>query len=153
MTAAGLGVGAILIRSARGALFAGLHARTGSVDRKELDRRRRDMFADIQDFSDTCADHRPLNIVEIGTAVVQNAPYYPTNAEITCITTATYRTAEIDRLEDQYPYVNVVYGSPETMTSLGDNTVDVVVSVMSLCAVENVEQTLAEIRRILRKVT
>ncbi|KAK2152579.1 hypothetical protein LSH36_325g04074 [Paralvinella palmiformis] len=148
---AGIGITVMLIRAGRGALRAGLHARAGNVYRNlEVVRRRREMFANIEQMS-SCGDHRPLNIVEIGTAVVQNAPHYPTNAEITCVTTATYREVEIERLEDEYPYVNIVYASPETMTSLRDNTFDVVVSTLSLCAVEDVKQTLAEIKRILKK--
>jgi ubiquinone/menaquinone biosynthesis C-methylase UbiE len=142
--------GMVIMRYVRRAFFARLHGRSRNIYRKEVDNKKRMMFKEIHNLSN--GDHTPLNIVEIGTGVVENVGLYPTNAEITCITTRVYREQELLSLAEEYPYVNIDRASSDAMTSLSDESIDVVVSILSLCTANDIEKTLAEIKRVLKKV-
>ena len=147
---AGIGVTMVIMRPIRRALFARFHGRSRNIYRKEVDDRRRAMFKEIHSLSN--GDHTPLHIVEIGTGAVENVSLYPTNAEITCITTNVYREKELFRLAEEYPFVNIERASSDAMTSLTDGSVDVVVSMLSLCTVKDAAISLEEIKRVLKKV-
>lgn len=90
-------------------------------------------------------------VLEIGAGTGLNHPAYP--AAVTALTLADPEPSMVARLRDRVgghgPAITVVQSGAEELP-FPDASFDTVVSTLVLCTVEDVERSLAEIRRVLR---
>ena len=93
-----------------------------------------------------------FKLLEIGAGSCANFPYYPKHAQVIATDPNPYFGSAQDKCKRQYPYLQVVKtltAYAEDLSMVEDNSVDVVVSTLVLCSVEDVGKSLKEIRRIL----
>lgn len=98
----------------------------------------------------------PPTILEIGCGTGANFRYYPPGAKVICTDPNphfhNYLTENMKKSE-HLKYERFVVAAGEDMSSVGDESVDVVVCTLVLCSVTDVPQTLREAHRILRPVS
>lgn len=117
---------------------------------KELFRPRKDViFKCLKETS-----QRPLRIVEIGAGVGANFEYLPKHAEIICVEPNEFSKKELFTKAAEYPDLKVTFeiGVAENLSTVATESVDAVVSTHVLCSVADVNQSLREALRVLKKV-
>lgn len=117
---------------------------------KELFRPRKDViFKCLKETS-----QRPLRIVEIGAGVGANFEYLPKHAEIICVEPNEFSKKELFAKAAEYPDLKVTFeiGVAENLSTVATESVDAVVSTHVLCSVADVNQSLREALRVLKKV-
>ncbi|CAF0791523.1 unnamed protein product [Rotaria sp. Silwood1] len=97
---------------------------------------------------------RRLQVVEIGAAHGANMQYYPPHlVEVICVEPMREFEKYLTQTLRQNPNVQcreLLVGSAENISVIRDNQVDAVVSTLTLSCCKNIDQTLREIRRILK---
>ena len=93
-----------------------------------------------------------LIILSIGA----NFEFFPPNSKLTVVEPNAFFEPFFYQNQSKYPTVKMekfVLGKAEDMKGVADNSIDVVVSTLVLCSVENVKQTLKEVQRVLAPVS
>ncbi|XP_075880737.1 thiol S-methyltransferase TMT1A-like [Nelusetta ayraudi] len=123
--------------------FAASYNKTMHEEKKEL-------FRSLSDFAPA---GRKLTLLELGCGTGTNFEFYPAGCKVICTDPnpqfQRFLTTNMAK-NDQLAYEKFVVASGEDMSSVEDNSVDVVVCTLVLCTVGSVPQTLREIHRVLR---
>ncbi|KAJ8260362.1 hypothetical protein GJAV_G00181250 [Gymnothorax javanicus] len=131
-------------------LFPALQFRLAKDYNKKMHERKKELFSNIVEFAG--ADGT-LKILEIGCGTGTNFKYYPSGSRITCTDQnphfQRYLQESIDA-NDQLKFEKFVLSSAENLSVVRDDTVDVVVSTLVLCSVNDIKRVLEEVHRILR---
>ncbi|KAJ8359503.1 hypothetical protein SKAU_G00160280 [Synaphobranchus kaupii] len=94
-----------------------------------------------------------LRILEIGCGTGANFKYYPSGCKVICTDPnphfQRYLQESIDA-NDQIEFEKFVVSSAENLKAVSDSAVDVVVSTLVLCSVNDTKRVLEEVHRILR---
>jgi len=99
---------------------------------------------------------RRLTLVEIGAGAGANFGYYPDGTVVNCVDPNDKFNTYLLSNAAKFPNVklgNFHVGHAEDMSFIESNSVDVVVSTLVLCSVDNIEKCLQEIIRILKPVS
>ena len=112
--------------------------------------RKKELFSHIHDLN-TQSD-KPIELLEIGAGTGSNFRYYPNGCHVTCLDPNPHVAGYSRRGHVGLVVNEPVVGMAEDMSSVRDNSVDVVVSTIVMCSVSDVDRSLAEVKRILRPV-
>ena len=85
-----------------------------------------------------------------------NFEFFPPNSKLTVVEPNAYFEPYFYKNQSKHPTVKMekfVVAPAEDMKDVEDNSVDVVVSTLVLCSVDNVEKTLKEVQRVLAPVS
>ena len=99
---------------------------------------------------------RPVRVLEVGCGSKANFPFYPPGTKVVCLEPNPKCEVYLRKYAEQFDDVtleafHVGYG--EDMKVVESNSVDVVVTTLTLCTVNDVDQTLKEIIRVLKEVS
>ena len=93
--------------------------------------------------------------MEVGAGTGANFKYYPSGTDVVCVDPNPHFDSYLKSNSEKFPHVHLeefVLGKAEDMSGVETGSVDSVVCTLVLCSVEDVDQSLAEIKRVLRKV-
>lgn len=120
---------------------------------RKMHDKKKELFRSLASFK---TPGRPLTLLEIGCGTGTNFQYYPNGSKVICTDPnpqfQRYLTKGMED-NDHLTYDRFVVASGEDMAPVQDNSVDTVVCTLVLCTVDNVQQTLREIHRVLRPVS
>ncbi|XP_013864596.1 methyltransferase-like protein 7A [Austrofundulus limnaeus] len=111
---------------------------------------KKELFRDLSGFK---GNGGQLTILEIGCGTGANFQFYPPGTKVVCTDPNPHfqkYLAENMKKNDRLRYERFVVSTGEDMSSVEDESVDVVVCTLVLCSVTDVAQTLREMHRILR---
>ncbi|XP_051931312.1 putative methyltransferase-like protein 7A [Hippocampus zosterae] len=124
--------------------------RLSKLYNKKMHEKKRELFACLSEFKQS---GNQLTILEVGCGAGSNFHFYPAGCKVICMDNNAHFEKYLHRnmLENRHvTYEKFVEASAEDMRSFEDACVDVVVCTLVLCSVDNVPQTLREVRRVLR---
>ncbi|XP_032068210.1 methyltransferase-like protein 7A [Thamnophis elegans] len=117
---------------------------------KKLHKEKEKLFQNMRDFSDASGN---LHLLEIGVGSGSNFKFYPPNSHVTCLDyNPNFQNFILESMAQNthLQFENFVVASAENMTSVSDNSVDVVVCTLVFCSVKSIQAALKEIQRVLR---
>ncbi|XP_013382298.1 methyltransferase-like protein 7A isoform X1 [Lingula anatina] len=132
------------------AAYAWLLNRLGFHMAKKAYRKKERLFSSLAKLH---VDGRPLDILEIGVGGGTNFEYYPPGSNLICIDPNPHFEKYLKDNHSKYPHVNLkgfVVGTAEKLHGFHDNSADAIVCTFVLCSVEDIEEVLKEIKRVLR---
>ena len=92
----------------------------------------------------------PKSFVEIGPGAGANFRYYPKGSEVTLIEPGQAFHRRLAKRAEEHGLSIEIHGVGAENSGLRDASVEVIVSTLVLCSVKDAEQTLAEMKRILK---
>lgn len=120
---------------------------------KKMHERKKELFSNLSQFA---GPEGTSTILEIGCGPGTNFKYYPTGSKVICTDPnphfQCYLQEAIDA-NDHLKYEKFVVSTAEDLTAVSDGAVDVVVSTLVLCSVEDTKRVLEEAHRVLRPVS
>ncbi|XP_047204146.1 putative methyltransferase-like protein 7A [Girardinichthys multiradiatus] len=126
-----------------------LQSFSGSYNQK-MHERKVELFRSLSEF---IKPGGKLTILEIGCGTGTNFQFYPPGCKVICTDPNPHFQKYLEKSmkeNEQLTFDRFVVTSGEDMSSVGDESVDVVVCTLVLCTVRDVPQTLREVHRILR---
>ncbi|XP_068576619.1 thiol S-methyltransferase TMT1A-like [Cebidichthys violaceus] len=117
---------------------------------KKMYDKKKELFRSLSEFNKPGGQ---LTILEIGCGTGTNFEFYPPGCKVICTDPNPHfqkylKASMVDN--DQLSYERFLVASGEDMGSVESESVDVVVCTLVLCSVNNIPQTLREVRRLLR---
>ena len=114
------------------------------------------LFSDMQDTAEQLG--RPLRVLEIGAGSGGNLKYFPHGTQVEFLEPNPHFRHYMEQNAERNAHVTVlgvVVGYAEDMKAAGikDESVDAVVCTHTMCTVQDVDQCLREIKRVLRPVS
>ena len=126
-------------------LFAWSLAHADAEQHRLYGARKRRLFAGI-----ASRDGAPPVVVEIGAGAGPNARHLPAGARWVCVEPNVHFHPRLERAAREHGLdLELVAGTAEAVP-LADGAADAVVSTLVLCSVQDIDQSLAEVRRVLR---
>ncbi|KAJ8394873.1 hypothetical protein AAFF_G00042280 [Aldrovandia affinis] len=122
---------------------------TVSYNKKMRDKKK-ELFSNLSEFA---GSDGTLRILEIGCGSGANFEFYPSGCKVICTDPNPHFQSYLKKsiaANDQLEFEKFVVASGENLGVVSDDSVDVVVSTLVLCSVNNVEQVLEEAYRILK---
>ncbi|XP_070793900.1 thiol S-methyltransferase TMT1A-like [Pituophis catenifer annectens] len=117
---------------------------------KRMHKVKETLFKDMQDFADSSGK---LHLLEIGVGPGSNFQFYPPNSRVTCLDyNPNFRNVLLQSMAQNthLQFENFVVTPAENMSSVSDNSMDVVVGTLVFCSVNSTQAALKEILRVLR---
>ncbi|XP_070793897.1 thiol S-methyltransferase TMT1A-like isoform X2 [Pituophis catenifer annectens] len=117
---------------------------------EKLHKEKETLFKNMQDFADSSGK---LHLLEIGVGTGSNFQFYPPNSHVTCVDyNPNFQNFLLESMAQNthLQFENFVVASAENMSSVSDNSVDVVVCTLLLCSVNSPQAVLKEALRVLR---
>ncbi|KAG8129390.1 hypothetical protein E2320_016074 [Naja naja] len=108
------------------------------------------LFKNMQDFANPSGK---LHLLEIGVGPGTNFQFYPPNSCVTCVDyNPNFQNCLLENMAQNthLHFENFVVASAENLSSVSDNSVDVVVCTLVLCSVNSPRTALKEILRVLK---
>ncbi|XP_069156275.1 thiol S-methyltransferase TMT1A-like isoform X1 [Procambarus clarkii] len=93
-----------------------------------------------------------IKILEIGVGTGVNLAHYPDGSRLVVVDPNPYFKSYFDANRKKFPNIysdEIIVASGDNMEMIGDNSVDVVVMTLVLCSVDNADQILREVLRVL----
>ncbi|XP_066113931.1 thiol S-methyltransferase TMT1A [Saccopteryx bilineata] len=120
---------------------------------KQMASKKRELFSNLQEF---VGPSGKLSLLEVGCGTGTNFKFYPPGCMVTCVDpNPNFEKFLIKSIAEnrhlQFERFMVAVG--ENMHQVADGSMDVVVCTLVLCSVENQEQILREVCRVLRPVS
>lgn len=112
--------------------------------------KKRELFSNLQDF---VSPSGKLSLLEVGCGTGTNFKFYPPGCRVTCVDpNPNFEKFLFKSLAENrhLQFERFLVATGENMHQVADSSVDVVVCTLVLCSVENQEQILREVRRVLR---
>ncbi|XP_070596602.1 thiol S-methyltransferase TMT1A-like [Erythrolamprus reginae] len=131
-------------------LFPLLMKNFSKIYNKTMHKEKETLFKNMKDFADTSGK---LRLLEIGVGTGTNFQFYPPNSHVTCIDyNPNFKNILLGSMAQNthLQFEDFVVASAENMSSVSDNSVDVVVATLLLCSVDSPQAALKEILRVLR---
>ncbi|XP_062853102.1 thiol S-methyltransferase TMT1A-like [Trichomycterus rosablanca] len=116
----------------------------------KMKEKKRELFRSLTQFS---PEHGPLRLLEVGCGSGANFENYPPGCRIICTDPNPHFQQYLQKsmqTSDHLVYDSFVVASGEDLSSVGENSVDVVVCTLVLCSVSNTAKVLQEVKRVLR---
>lgn len=114
---------------------------------------KRELFHNLQEFT---GSSKVLRLLEIGTGTGTNFQFYPPGCRITCSDTNSNFQRGLSKSMNQNQHLqfeHFLVAPAENLNQVADGSMDVVVCTLVLCSVQNVEDVLKEVKRVLRPVS
>ncbi|KAK9407164.1 methyltransferase-like 7A [Crotalus adamanteus] len=108
------------------------------------------LFKNMRDFADASGN---IHLLEIGVGSGTNFQFYPPKSRVTCVDyNPNFRNFLLKSMAQNthLQFESFVVGSAENISSVPDDSVDVVVGTLVLCSVNSIQAVLKEILRVLR---
>ena len=112
--------------------------------------RKRELFSRLKTMNRR--QKQPIELLEIGAGTGANFSYYPRGCHVTCLDPNPHSLGFMRKGGSDIILRDPVIGYSESMTTIADSSMDAVVSTLVLCSVSDVDKSLSEIKRVLRKV-
>ena len=100
--------------------------------------------------------NRPVRVLEIGSGSRANFAFYPPGTKVICVDPNWKCESYLRKFAEMFPDVTLeasIVGCGEKLEGVDDGSIDVVVVTLTLCTVNDVDQCLKEIIRVLRPVS
>ncbi|EHH66279.1 Methyltransferase-like protein 7A [Macaca fascicularis] len=117
---------------------------------EQMASKKRELFGNLQEFAGPSGK---LSLLEVGCGTGANFRFYPPGCRVTCIDpNPNFEKFLIKSIAENrhLQFECFVVAAGENMHQVADGSVDVVVCTLVLCSVENQEQSLCEMCRVLR---
>nr|XP_008510649.1 PREDICTED: methyltransferase-like protein 7A [Equus przewalskii] len=117
---------------------------------EQMASKKRELFSNLQEFVGSSGK---LSLLEVGCGTGANFKYYPPGCRVTCIDpNPNFEKFLIKSVAENrhVQFERFVVAAGENMHQVADGSADAVVCTLVLCSVENQEQILQEVRRVLR---
>lgn len=117
---------------------------------KQMGSQKRELFSHLRKFQGPSGK---LSLLEVGCGTGTNFKFYPPGCRVTCVDpNPNFEKFLIKSIaENQHlQFERFVVAAGENMRPVADGSMDVVVCTLVLCSVENEEQMLREVCRVLR---
>ncbi|XP_035112675.2 thiol S-methyltransferase TMT1A isoform X3 [Callithrix jacchus] len=117
---------------------------------EQMASKKRELFSNLQEFAGPSGK---LSLLEVGCGTGTNFKFYPPGCRVTCIDpNPNFEKFLIKSIAENrhLQFERFVVAAGENMHQVADGSMDVVVCTLVLCSVENQEQILREVRRVLR---
>ncbi|XP_023499330.2 thiol S-methyltransferase TMT1A isoform X2 [Equus caballus] len=117
---------------------------------EQMASKKRELFSNLQEFVGSSGK---LSLVEVGCGTGANFKYYPPGCRVTCIDpNPNFEKFLIKSVAENrhVQFERFVVAAGENMHQVADGSADAVVCTLVLCSVENQEQILQEVCRVLR---
>ncbi|KAI1891175.1 hypothetical protein AGOR_G00162230 [Albula goreensis] len=117
---------------------------------KKMHEKKKELFSNLSEFAGADGS---LRILEIGCGSGANFQYYPSGCKVICTDPNPHFQRYLQKSlgeNDQLEFEKFVVASAEDLGTVSDNSVDVVVSTLVLCSVNDSKKVLEEAHRILR---
>ncbi|XP_064481622.1 thiol S-methyltransferase TMT1A-like [Ornithodoros turicata] len=144
------------VRTARRLLFAWIYSRYfANSNAKTLAQYKRQLFStmrEIKSCDESLRGKGHIRIVEIGIGTGTNLEYYPEGCRLISVEPNSYFESLFKKNRNAFPGVVVekfVRGSAEDMSAIPSGSVDCVVSTLVLCSVDDLANSIREVKRIL----
>ncbi|XP_007537767.1 N6-adenosine-methyltransferase TMT1A-like [Erinaceus europaeus] len=112
--------------------------------------KKQELFSNLQAFA---APSGKLSLLELGCGTGANFQFYPPGSKVTCLDPnpnfEKYLITSIAK-NRHLQFERFVVAAGEDMHQVADGSMDVVVCTLVLCSVQNQQQILQEVRRVLR---
>ncbi|XP_070592113.1 thiol S-methyltransferase TMT1A-like [Erythrolamprus reginae] len=131
-------------------LFPHLMKNFSKIYNKIMHKEKETLFKNLQNFADASGK---LRLLEIGVGPGTNFQFYPPNTCVTCVDyNPNFKNFLLESMAQNthLQFEDFVVASAEDMSSVSDNSVDVVVATLVLCSVDSPQVALKEILRVLR---
>lgn len=141
--------------SIRQRIFAFLCTKLVKGYNKDMEKIKEELFEGLRDFKSLDRDLRNeggIRILEIGVGPGFNFKYYPQNSRITVVDPNPFFRKIFEENKNQFPNIKLekaIVGGGENMTDVKSESVDVVITTLVMCSVENVKAVLKEVKRVL----
>ncbi|XP_010879591.1 methyltransferase-like protein 7A [Esox lucius] len=115
----------------------------------KMKEKKMDLFSNLSDFK----GNRPLRILEIGCGTGANFEFFPPGSSVICVDPNPHFKKYLQKsmsVNDHITFESFVVAAAEDMGAMKDNSMDVIVSTLVLCSVDDTPRTLREAHRILR---
>ncbi|KAF0295055.1 Methyltransferase-like protein 7A [Amphibalanus amphitrite] len=151
-------LGPVYFESLRGRAFAYFMEYLAKEElRKSLQQSKIDLFSSmklIKSSDQELSKKNALNILEIGVGTGMNLEFYPAGSRLHCVDPnqafeVYFRRECLQKAAHLDPDIRFVAERGESMPSVADSSVDVVVTTLVMCSVTHLDQMLREIRRVL----
>jgi len=118
-----------------------------------------DLFADmseseVEDIGDS--SKRPLRILDVGAGGGCNFKYYPRNSDVTCLEPnahfESYLRKSMAANNFHINWDEFLVGHAEDLSMIPSDSIDAAVCTLVLCNVDDIDQSLREIKRVLKTV-
>ncbi|XP_006030823.1 methyltransferase-like protein 7A [Alligator sinensis] len=109
-----------------------------------------ELFHNLREFT---GSSKVLRLLEIGTGTGTNFQFYPPGCRITCSDTNSNFQRGLSKSMNQNQHLqfeHFLVAPAENLNQVADGSMDVVVCTLVLCSVQNVEDVLKEVKRVLR---
>uniref|UniRef100_A0A8C4LNA1 Methyltransferase type 11 domain-containing protein n=1 Tax=Equus asinus TaxID=9793 RepID=A0A8C4LNA1_EQUAS len=120
---------------------------------EQMASKKQELFSNLQEF---VGSSWKLSLLEVSCGTGANFKYYPPGCRVTCIDPNPNFEKFLIKSVAENRHVQFecfVVAAGENMHQVADGSVDVVVCTLVLCSVENQEQILQEVCRVLRPVS
>lgn len=117
---------------------------------KKLHDKKKELFSSVSQFKPA---GRQLSVLEIGCGTGANFQFFPAGCRVTCTDPNPFFQSFLSQAmaeNDHLTYERFVVASGEDLSSVQDESVDVVACSLVLCSVQDIPQTLREAQRVLR---
>lgn len=120
---------------------------------KATARSKKKLFSEVHNYKERVS--HDLKILEVGAGTAANLAFLPSNCKLTCLDPNPHFEGYIKEnlgKSDTVVTAEIIQGVAENIP-LENDTFDVVMCTMVLCCVPSAEQSLSEIRRVLKPVS
>lgn len=117
---------------------------------KQMAGQKRELFSNLLEFQ---GHSGKLSLLEVGCGTGTNFKFYPSGCKVTCVDpNPNFEKFLIKSVAENrhLQFERFVVASGENMRQVADGSMDVVVCTLVLCSVQNQEQILREVCRVLR---
>ncbi|XP_069828333.1 thiol S-methyltransferase TMT1A-like [Dendropsophus ebraccatus] len=117
---------------------------------KHMGEHKKELFRTLSDFKGPSGE---LKVLELGCGTGANFPFYPSGCKVTCVDpNPNFKTFLSKSLaeNDHVHFQEFLVAPGENMPQVATGSMDVVICTLVLCSVENIDDILTEIHRVLR---
>ncbi|XP_034022603.1 methyltransferase-like protein 7A [Thalassophryne amazonica] len=117
---------------------------------KKMHDKKKELFNNLSEFKKPGGQ---LTILEVGCGTGANFEFFPSGSKVICVDPNPNFKYFLHKSASKFEHLTIdkfVVASGEDLRSIGDESVDVVVTTLVLCTVSDIPQTLREAHRVLK---
>ena len=121
---------------------------------KKMGKRKQKLFTELHDMK-LRSKTQPFRILELGAGAGANFKFYPEGSHLVCIDPNPYFDSYLKKNLSEFPHVvldQFIVCGAENMSTVASESMDAVVCTLVMCTVNDMDSTMAEIKRVLKKV-
>ncbi|XP_064607922.1 thiol S-methyltransferase TMT1B-like [Liolophura sinensis] len=120
---------------------------------KKLGNDKEELFGPLVAIKGSLKDRKNLTLLEIGAGGGANFKYYPRGTNIVCVDPNPHFESYLKSNSSEFPHVKLrefIVAKGEDMSEVPDSFCDAAVCTLVLCSVEDTDQLLKEVKRVLK---